>query len=1342
VIKLNRHQRGAQCQIFSECSQNQKRTSGSLYCIIRININFDQNHDLFQTAYLWTVSITATPTPFDWVPPPSDRSTTFGSHLETATSLHSPSHTVEASMIKTLARLWISVVVVGANAVEAYFATTPTTLLAQARGIIPNAYGSVKAGVSSGMALTLQFSIVAGKGYKAGAVTATTDRAGRLVRLAKQKQACTVTYNPNGSVRSVKCSGSRRLLSDAAIKRGNVTDEDSPGTGREQDNGEKHKRVARRLQASSSCASCATLVFSTFTGKIKSVCHAQVSRLIPPKYQWAKIVAAGLCGMPTKLGDPVAVAYRTCRCCIENSDCPSQVCSDGVCLSQKIRSGEPCPDFEDEDCENGRCALGSYPTGKYVCCPSNAYIPVLNNVTYNYYCAQTQAVGASCSQDKMCKTFGCGRKSYPSGDYICCNSSGTGYSSATKSFHCLQVAGRPCGANEMCSSGVCSEGVCIPGKLGTGQPCPDGENDDCWNGACGRSSYPSGGYICCDDRSTVYSASRNDSYCRGIPLANDSPCGANAMCSSGVCYEGVCIPGKLGTGQPCPGGEDDDCLNRACGRSSYPSGGYVCCSSGSKVYSWSKASYYCRGDPSAIGSLCGANDMCSSGVCYEGVCIPGKIGPGQPCPEGAEDCMNGVCAQSSFPSGVYVCCTSNRSYEYWSPITQESTYFCPGIQSTGKSCPYNEICASGVCSGGVCMAGRLGAGQACPDKEHDDCASGACGVGPMDNHVCCATNNTWTWRRTQFCTNLEVGSRCFKSDMCASGVCSRRVCVAKRLYARQRCEERNEADCYSGKCARGSFLSGDFVCCDRDKISWNGSTYCIGQDVGSPCFSNSSCSSGVCSNGVCLAKPDGKPCQDGGNGVCLSNRCGRSSYPSGDYVCCSQVFQDEDDWYCVGVLRTGSSCTFDLMCSSLVCSGGVCIPGKLSAGQACPDGEDSDCLNRRCGRSSYPNGGFVCCASNDYLSKPGEEVPYCTMSQAVGLPCFTDRLCASGVCSGGACLAQKIGAGQLCPDRENVDCASGVCSGGVCLAQKIGAGQLCPDHENVDCASGVCSGGVCLAQKIGAGQLCADRENDDCATGVCSGGVCMAQKINIGQRCPDGEDDDCQNGVCARLSYPAGEHVCCPSGRQYYDANTSDFFCSNSCLGSWPDPGTFSAQSCNGQVCYTGGVNRTGRTYNDTSTIVLADALPGLSSYECRYAVTKTISSGGGCATIVPKYNDATVVALSRYRRLSPCHIQSSWIVSSAYDRTQYGYPYVRLTWDRDYESSYTDGWYESPESACGGSETMVREFHSYLCFYGNSDCAPDVLSYISYNNCYYMNGYNKSDPRTACAVCDYTICW
>jgi hypothetical protein len=175
--------------------------------------------------------------------------------------------------------------------------------------------------------------------------------------------------------------------------------------------------------------------------------------------------------------------------------CLSGVCSDGLCLGSKIEVGLACPDFENADCANSNCARESYPSGNAICCLSNS--SVLSTTLNQTFCTATQADGDQCDK------------------------------------------------NAMCVSGVCSAGVCLSGKIAAGGDCPDFENDDCLNGHCAKSSYPSGSPICCVSNDSVLSLVENSYYCTLTMIAGQ-PCDNNAMCTSNDCSGGGTVVGKCG----------------------------------------------------------------------------------------------------------------------------------------------------------------------------------------------------------------------------------------------------------------------------------------------------------------------------------------------------------------------------------------------------------------------------------------------------------------------------------------------------------------------------------------------------------------------------------------------------------------------------------------------------------------------------------------------------------------------------------------------------------------------------------------------------------------------------
>lgn len=662
--------------------------------------------------------------------------------------------------------------------------TTYAVLIPQAKGVISNAYGPVKARVSPALALSIQFGLVKGPNYAAGLVTATTDTTGRLTKLTKLKQSCRISYNAvTGAVSRVLCTtASRRRalrVGSGHAAENSELDGDDDGTGGLEAAGGRRMELAvgRQHRRLSDCASCASFVSDALaTGLQSTACGAAFPRLVPAPHAWAKGAAAAICAVSVNLGLHPISRYtngvQACRCsCMRNQDCPSTVCynrpkwegycrgfcSDGICLGRPLNDGEPCPDADDDDCFNQRCARDLYPSGPYVCCPSNRYVleQRLNNWTGEYYCTG-QAAGAACFDNAMCARNGvciggvcrpsqlevgescperddgdcssgaCGRISYPAGEYTCCPSGSKvapGEYPGTEAYCAKsQEVDAPCGSNGMCTTGVCSQGVCFAHPIDVGEPCPDSESNDCVNQACGRESYPSGRHVCCPSNETVRTGYWNgtnsyiytDYFCASIQVVG-APCEQDGMCSSGICTGGMCLAGPPQTGEACDyrngNTTENDCLNGVCARSSYPSGDYICCPSNTSKQSIvlfdSFRDEYCT-QTQDVGSPCDADEMCSSGVCSGFVCRPRKLDAGEPCDYDGEncsffectDCMSGRCARDSFPSGTTVCCDSDK--RAWSPSFRAP--YCAGIQGDGLACDSDELCSSGVCREFICQA--------------------------------------------------------------------------------------------------------------------------------------------------------------------------------------------------------------------------------------------------------------------------------------------------------------------------------------------------------------------------------------------------------------------------------------------------------------------------------------------------------------------------------------------------------------------------------------------------------------------------------------------------------------
>jgi hypothetical protein len=357
---------------------------------------------------------------------------------------------------RLLRQLRLALLVLAKAVLANEFPTDYVVLLPEARGVIPNAYGPVQAKVSSDAVLTLQFNLARGQGYGAGSVTATTESYwNRIFLLKKDRQTCRIWYDWTGAVNRLQCSTRKRSLHAEteiapAFVDGPVdldgTDIKSLGKS---DRGGRPSR--RRLEG---CFYCIRTVADTLSSGIQKICGARFSRLVPAPYKWVTSAAAALCALRTKVGRPRDAAYRVCRCCADDSDCPG-----------------------------GACGIRQYPSGHQVCCDSNS-------TAYSYavgrsFCTQTQEVGESCD------------------------------------------------ANEMCRGGACLSGVCRAEKLAAGEPCPDREDEDCANGRCGRSSFPSGDYVCCSSNEHIFTHFPSAYYCTG--QGDGSACFKDEMCASRTC---------------------------------------------------------------------------------------------------------------------------------------------------------------------------------------------------------------------------------------------------------------------------------------------------------------------------------------------------------------------------------------------------------------------------------------------------------------------------------------------------------------------------------------------------------------------------------------------------------------------------------------------------------------------------------------------------------------------------------------------------------------------------------------------------------------------------------------
>jgi hypothetical protein len=171
------------------------------------------------------------------------------------------------------------------------------------------------------------------------------------------------------------------------------------------------------------------------------------------------------------------------------------------------------------------------------------------------------------------------------------------------------------------------------------------------------------------------------------------------------------------------------------------------------------------------------------------------------------------------------------------------------------------------------------------------------------------------------------------------------------------------------------------------------------------------------------------------------------------------------------------------MCASGVCAEGKCLAALIPTGAPCPDYySDDDCANESCARDSYPMGEPVCCLSGGYVYSNADGEFYCA-GLPDGDPCdpLANGMCASGVCSEGSCVAQKLAAGEGCPDFDDNDFSTGYCALG---AYPLGDPVCCVDGYVYSIGQDTlyCTGIQGTNAECDANELC--------SSGVCSDGLC------------------------------------------------------------------------------------------------------------------------------------------------------------------------------------------------------------------------------------------------------------
>jgi hypothetical protein len=638
-------------------------------------------------------------------------------------------------------------------------------------------------------------------------------------------------------------------------------------------------------------------------------------------------------------------------------------------------------------------------------------------------------------------------------------------------------------ADDACQTRTCTAGVCGQSFAPLGTELPQQIAGDCvileCDGQGGTASVADPTDLPNDDNACTTDT------CDGLtpvhdPLAKDTPCGTNLVCSGGA--NSVCQGCNVGT--DCPG-SDNECKARTCTSGTcgvaYETNDKLLatqtpkdclerrCDGAGNVKKVSLDS-----DLPIDGNEC-TDDVCSNGVasnppkpstttCETGYCdgsaacvqcnVPTQCPAAGTCKE--RTCDNHVCGTKPVPDNTP---TSNQE------AGNCKTNVCIGGEPKdvveAGDIPAGTQCNVGACNGSTPGHSVAKAGAACSESGGNVCdGAGAC-VGCM------------------------VNSDCTSPDTCsANHTCS---CVPKS------CADLGKT------CGMPSNGCGTNLSCGGTKNGSETALDCGGDPnacatrcaLGNACSVGGDCASGNCVDGVCCNVACTGSCQactaaltgSGSDGTCGPIKAGTD--PNNECADDGAASCGKD-----GACDGASACRFygaSTQCAAASCSGASYTPARMCTGTG------------TCSATSTPTtcaSGFTCSGSACGTS---------CISPATG--CATGRYCASG---GTSCDLLKPN-GAVC--ANDYQCTSNSCVDGVCC--NTACGGLCQACSAAKTGSG--TDGICGSIKTGTDpdNECADDGAASCnQNGACDGaGACQLYTVGT----------ECAAASCSDASYtPAG----------------------------------------------------------------------------------------------------------------------------------------------------------------------------------------------------------------------------
>ncbi len=254
-----------------------------------------------------------------------------------------------------------------------------------------------------------------------------------------------------------------------------------------------------------------------------------------------------------------------------------------------------------------------------------------------------------------------------------------------------------------------------------------------------------------------------------------------------------------------------------------------------------------------------------------------------------------------------------------------------------------------------------------------------------------------------------------------------------------------------------------------------------------------------------------------------------------DMICCLSNMTEhiitsfQGNVYCMGQ-AVSDPCGTNMLCASGACVNGIC------------------CLNSACRFEMFNMmSDMICCPSNmtEHIITNFQGNFYCT-GQAVGNPCGTNMLCASGGCVNGICIAAKNQVdGELCDDND--DCLNSTCGFEML---NMTSDMICCPSNMIECIITNFQGNFYCTGQVLVGNPCGT--NMVCASGACVNGICRAAKNQVdGELCDD--DDDCLNSLCGfKMFNTTSDMICCPSNMTEHIITNfqGNFYCTGQVVGN------------------------------------------------------------------------------------------------------------------------------------------------------------------------------------------------